>query len=925
MKKNIVFSIIVFLCLILALSCESSPDSFRNSSQNSSQDGSGSVEIKAIDDVLVNMSALKNYKANISSTTAAIGIVSADSNTRGIDDYLDKILVKQEEGSTETEEVTFTVDKATNDYGNALIGFDGKNLKVGDVITQEEIPGKIDKLYVSGDYTFISYLTVDTYKLLNYKELSSGTNGDGTKYYNGSVNFNENNGNNAGSNESIWWNFTGDNPDCIYINWSLNKWWHDSDGNYKQSNVSTSETVYLRNDSRNEQAPGENSGVTVYDTYDYYTSMFRESFIIDNNTGLIYSLEDRKIGFQAGVPFDEELGPVQITSEDNGELLISPIVDNPNVYIASTFKDKYGQYYILNDSLEEKNENVVYYTKMNEYILADSGEAIHLIGSSVQNYSNGVYSISGIRVVGENFSERDVTVDDEFVFRSVHQYQSSYSYDYSNIIYKYNQKNNQKDYWQFQNYNSGFCSTFVSIRNGELVSYYCNNTLYISLTDITDYTTYCFYQWFNYNQIFLSLDNGYFLYGSKSDTGSLYNLKVIDLNDFDIRLMATYIVKSDGTISSRSDYDQFKLRYSEYVGTSFGYDSVLASSSDFYLTSNYRYSETEETIYDNDYTFYKREVIDTSTGIDEEKVKKSEAFRAVGEEKYVKNTGRIATKCYKYRWYENEKIGETEFGYDPNKKTDDTFYVRGEHRLGLKYYQQGTIYTYYDSSDNVISTTFDNYDDTISCDHRDSKYDWYYFENGILDYDYEYTWYKKKYVAETIGYNPEYGSNSSYKYETDSYGLYVPDYIQTCDYEYFNIIVVGTTFGFYPDSSWDYDYYEATSNHYTGTVKVEKWDSDYKYYKYKDGYDNAKIDSMWNKRDSMDLFDGTTVLEGINISSTSDYQKYTDAYDCTFSKQDRTGTITYQIVDNGNGSFEAVERSKVISERKTVTLQPINK
>ena len=55
-----------------------------------------------------------------------------------------------------------------------------------------------------------------------------------------------------------------------------------------------------------------------------------------------------------------------------------------------------------------------------------------------------------------------------------------------------------------------------------------------------------------------------------------------------------------------------------------------------------------------------------------------------------------------------------------------------------------------------------------------------------------------------------------------------------------------------------------------------------------------------------------------------DYIFSTSAYDCTFMKEEKTGTVTYVLDEGDDGKYEiSVYREEM--EKITATLQPINR
>ena len=164
MKKSISVLLII-VSLIIITSCSDGSSSVQEQLP-SEKPSIGTGEIKQSKDVIHDMTIFSHLKANINASTKAIGLQQKESQSRGLDTYLDTLIVKQDEGH-DAEPIQFEVISDTDEKGNKLIGFDGKVVKNGDIITQGIIPSKVDKLYVSEDFTFVSYVTVDAYKLFN--------------------------------------------------------------------------------------------------------------------------------------------------------------------------------------------------------------------------------------------------------------------------------------------------------------------------------------------------------------------------------------------------------------------------------------------------------------------------------------------------------------------------------------------------------------------------------------------------------------------------------------------------------------------------------------------------------------------------------------------------------------------------------------
>lgn len=543
MKNKLVIFLLI-ISLFVLFSCV--PDfGFLNSSDSSS----GSVDANKIGEVFHDMSALQYYKANISDKTAAVGLKSGASSSRALDSSANTVLVKQDKGSSTTEEVDFTVVKDTDENGDDVLGFDGVKINVGDTLKQGDIPGNIDKIYVTDNYTFISYITVDIDKLRNAENLGVTNNSDGSKTYYGSITIQST----SECSESMSWSFSSQSSE-IYLNYSYNSYGTNRESSYY------SESVIPRAERNDEQAPGENTGILVYDTYGYSNSKFRESFIIDNSTGLIYSVGDMSFGMKNGVAIEKSMGPVEITSGNDGTLVIDQLVANKNIYIEAIFKDKYNQYYVYNDSLNAESGNVMYFTKAGEYIPTSKGVALHIDGPTSE-YRN--YYISSISEVSDNFSERKITKQDYY---SINYCPTDTYYSQYDALQEYN---NSNGVWR--NGNDGYNFTFCSIENGVLTGVGNNIwNLEMIYMDISDYKTYLF----NYSAgsgFLLPLKNGYYLAGNKdTDSNNLYTLSVVNTNSFDINKYYEVIFCPDGTREDNpyNKYDLFRMSYADLVYTS---------------------------------------------------------------------------------------------------------------------------------------------------------------------------------------------------------------------------------------------------------------------------------------------------------------------------------------------------------------------
>ena len=207
-------------------------------------------------------------------------------------------------------------------------------------ITQDDIDGEIDKLYVLNNYTFISFVPRGT---------SSRPSGEGLQY--------------------------------------------DSDG------------------------------IAFYDKTDYYTASDRISFIIDNDTGYIYIIEDFHI--------KEIQGGCLLSNDDNfiydfkinekNELEIYSLFSNSDITWFHVFKDKFGYTYIQNDRITTYDETTKtqFYKFIGlhnlssdalvDYLQTSSGEAIQITYDP-----NNWATLDSVKVCTESHGLRDLNSSDNF-------------------------------------------------------------------------------------------------------------------------------------------------------------------------------------------------------------------------------------------------------------------------------------------------------------------------------------------------------------------------------------------------------------------------------------------------------------------------------------------------------------------------------
>jgi hypothetical protein len=105
--------------------------------------------------------------------------------------------------------------------------------------------------------------------------------------------------------------------------------------------------------------------VALYDKTDYYSDSTRQSFVVDNETGLIYRIENTNIANLSGgcVKVKDSPYPFDMRITNQGELQFFSLYQNPAIITNSCIKDKYGNKFIYNNRLNtfDTTNNTQYY------------------------------------------------------------------------------------------------------------------------------------------------------------------------------------------------------------------------------------------------------------------------------------------------------------------------------------------------------------------------------------------------------------------------------------------------------------------------------------------------------------------------------------------------------------------------------------
>ena len=105
--------------------------------------------------------------------------------------------------------------------------------------------------------------------------------------------------------------------------------------------------------------------VPLYDKQGYFSNNTRQSFVFDNDTGLIYKIDGIQIANLSGgcVRIQDNPFPFDMNVDASGALKFTSINTNPALMYNSCIKDKYGYKYINNNVLNtyESNTKTYYY------------------------------------------------------------------------------------------------------------------------------------------------------------------------------------------------------------------------------------------------------------------------------------------------------------------------------------------------------------------------------------------------------------------------------------------------------------------------------------------------------------------------------------------------------------------------------------
>lgn len=168
--------------------------------------------------------------------------------------------------------------------------------------------------------------------------------------------------------------------------------------------------------------------VPLYDKQGYFSDSTRQSFVVDNNTGLIYKIENINIASLSGgcVTVKDNSFPYDMRINEVGNLEFFQLHSNPDLVFSPDYefyynkqictKDKWGNKFVMNPKIDyyDLQSNTTYYAytsnlnNNNYYFLTSTGE---IINAYRQNAGSDVWTY---KMIDESRSLRNFTEKDNF-------------------------------------------------------------------------------------------------------------------------------------------------------------------------------------------------------------------------------------------------------------------------------------------------------------------------------------------------------------------------------------------------------------------------------------------------------------------------------------------------------------------------------
>jgi hypothetical protein len=204
--------------------------------------------------------------------------------------------------------------------------------------------------------------------------------------------------------------------------------------------------------------------IPLYDKTGFYSDSTRQSFVVDNNTGLIYKIEGINIASLSGgcVAVQDNPFPFDIRITEADELEFFSLHQNASITTYSCLKDKYGNKFVRNNRLNlfsSSNNTTFYvdnkynglddspYARETSYWLTNRGEIIKVVPPINRTETTFIELNNTFITSGEN-TFRLVNHEDEFLI--FQHYQTNQLHRTFKIIkgFSYSYQTNYLNEWQ---------------------------------------------------------------------------------------------------------------------------------------------------------------------------------------------------------------------------------------------------------------------------------------------------------------------------------------------------------------------------------------------------------------------------------------------------------------------------------------------
>lgn len=161
-------------------------------------------------------------------------------------------------------------------------------------------------------------------------------------------------------------------------------------------------------------------GISNYDETDYYSDSTRQSFVIDNEIGLVFKIENHHISRIENnlIHFSGDNYIYDMKVNEQNQLVFYALFSNSEINVYNVFEDRYGHSFIQNDKIntyDEKND-VTYYVfgkgnsasiKKKNYFITSNKETLAV-------EFDGWATVKDAYLIDENGERREITNEDSF-------------------------------------------------------------------------------------------------------------------------------------------------------------------------------------------------------------------------------------------------------------------------------------------------------------------------------------------------------------------------------------------------------------------------------------------------------------------------------------------------------------------------------